>query len=246
MTACDDVDLILAVGAAAGGFQSDEIETVRSHLEGCRRCTEAAAAYTATADLLAVAVEQVPPPEGLRTRIMAEVYATAPAATRAARGAVERPASLRGRLAGLWRAIPAGRGFTMGGALAAAAAVALLVVAVTRGGGAAPVSAPVSGALGGPAVQGSFTYYPGTQTGVLDVHGLAPLPSSGVYEVWLVRSSTSVSAAGYLTEQPDGSWTVAIHGSLAGYSALAATSETERGLARPAGPVVLSGSLPST
>lgn len=245
MTACDDVDLILAVGAVSGGFPSDEIGAVREHLKGCRRCTEAAAAYTATADLLAIAVEQVAPPERLRTRIMSEVYATAPAATRTLRSAA--PATtLRGRLAALWRSVPAGRGFTLGGALASAAAVALLVVAVTRGGGTPAVTTPVSGALGGPAVQGSFTYYPGTQTAVLNVRGLAPLQSTGVYEVWLVRSSTSVTAAGYLTEQPDGSWTVAIHSSIAGYATVAATSESAPGHTRPAGDVVLSGSLPSS
>jgi len=248
VTSCDDVDLILAVGAVSGGFQDDDLKTVRDHVPGCARCRRSAADYTATADLLGVAVEQVPPPAGLRARILAEVYATSPAgAAVVARQAARTPPapSLRGRLAGLWRSVPSGRGFTLGGALAAAAAVALLVVSVTRGGGTAPLSAPVSASIAQPAVQGSFTYYPQTQTGVLSVRGLGPQPAH-VYEIWLLRSATSVTPAGFLTQQPDGSWTAAIHGSISGYTMVAATVEKPGGVSRPTSDPVLTASLPST
>jgi anti-sigma-K factor RskA len=214
---------------------------VRGHLPGCQRCARAAAEYTATADLMAIAVDQVQPTAELRSRIMAEVYASAPARARAPQG---RQPARHGWLRRLWHALPSGRGFTAGGALAAAAAVALLVVAVARGGG-GPVSSPVRGTVGELTVQGSLTYYRQTQTAVLSVHGLTAQPSQ-VYEVWLVRSSNSVTPAGYLTEQPDGSWSVAIHGSLSGYSAVAATVEPSGGSPTPTGRQVLAGTLPSS
>jgi anti-sigma-K factor RskA len=241
VTSCDDVDLILAMGAVSGGLEDGDLDVVRGHLPGCDRCARAAAEYTATADLMAVAVDQVQPSAELRSRIMAEVYASAPARTRTRRS--DQPPR-HGWLWRLWRALPSGRGFTLGGALAAAAAVALLVVAVGRGGG-GPVSSPVKGTVAEPAVQGAFTYYPQTQTAVLSVHGLPAQPSQ-VYEVWLVRSSSAVTAAGYLTQQPDGSWSVAIHGSLSGYSTVAATVEPPGGSQTPTGRQVLAGTLPST
>lgn len=248
---CDDVDLILAVGAVSGGLPPEDAETVRRHVPGCERCSRAAAAYTATADLLGVAVDQVAPSEHLRTRIMTDVYASAAARTPAGarRGATAgggTAGAVRGMWARLWRTVPSGRGLTLGGAAAALAAVALLVVAVTRGGGGAgPVSAPVKATLGEPAVQGSLTYYPQTQTAVLSVRGLAA-QSPRVYEVWLVRPSNAPTAAGYLTEQPDGTWSVAIHGSLSGYATVAATVEPPGGSDAPTTAPVLAGTLPST
>ncbi len=248
MTACDDLDLILALGAAAGGrFEPADAAVVRQHLPGCPRCRRAAAEYTATADLLALAVEAVVPGEGLRTRILSEVYATAPAPARLGKAQRERggggpPGG--GRLAALWRSIPSGRGFTLAGGLAAAAAVALAVWSVGPWHGSAPVTAPVSGALGQTGVRGTLTYYRDTQTAVLSVRGLAPQPGH-VYEVWLVRPSNAVTPAGYLTPQPDGTWSAAIHGSMAGYSAVAATVELPGGSDRPTTQPVLSGTLPT-
>ena len=245
MITCDDIDVILAVGAASGGLSADEDETVRAHTASCARCRRAAAEYTATADMLAIAVEQVPPPERLRGRIMSQVYASTSAAT------AGRPAGARtGLLARLWRAVPAGRGLTLGGAAAALAAVGLLVWAAGpgRGGGTpAPESVAVRSTVIGSPLQGSLTWYPSTQTSVLSVHGLGQQPGR-VYEVWLVRPSNAVTAAGYLTEQPDGSWTAAIRGSIAGYSSVAATSEPDGGspTGTPTTQPVLTGMLPSS
>lgn len=254
MIGCDDVDLILAVGAAGGGaMEVDDARVVREHLPGCTRCTRAAAAYTATADLLVLAVEPVQPGDGLRARIMSQVYASVPAATPALGKAQRERAGAGGRARGLlrrlWRALPSSRGLTVGGAVAAAAAVALLVWSVGPwhggGTGGAPLTASVKGTLVEPGVQGSLTYYPQTETAVLSVRGLTP-QADRVYEVWLVRPSNAVTAAGYLTRQPDGTWSVAMHGSMAGYSAVAATLEPPGGSATPTGQQVLVGSLPTS
>jgi anti-sigma-K factor RskA len=108
-----------------------------------------------------------------------------------------------------------------------------------------PLSASVKGTLVAPEVQGSLTYYPQTQTAVLSVHGLRGETGGRVYEVWLVRPDNAVTPAGYLTEQPDGTWSVAMHGDMHGYSGVAATVEPSGGSRTPTGQQVLSGSLPS-
>lgn len=242
---CDDVDLILAVGAASGGFEPEDLGVVRAHLPGCDSCRRAAAGYAATAELLGLAVEPAEPPERLRTRIMGEVYASVMAGTPAAQAA--RGGGLRERLARAWRAIPAARGLTVAGATVALAAVALLVWAVGPGrSGATAVVSPVHATLGEPAVQGAFTWYPQTQTAVLSVRGLAAPEGDRVYEVWLVRPSNAPTAAGYLTEQPDGSWSAAIRGSISGYSTVAATVEPRGGSRVPTTAPVLLGSVPSS
>ena len=240
---CDDIDLILAVGAVSGGVARDELAQVREHTTTCARCSRAAAEYTAAADLLAVAVEPVEPPASLRNRILGEVYGSAAggSAPRRRRG---------GALLRLWRSIPQGRAFTRGGLAAAAAAVALLVWTVGPGRSGSPtppaaVSTAVRGTVVEPAVQGSLTYYPQTQTSVLSVRGLRRTSGAQVYEVWLVRPDNGVTPAGYLTEQPDGTWSAAMHGAMKGYSGVAATVEPTGGSPTPTGQQVLVGSVPS-
>lgn len=240
---CDDVDLVLAVGAVSGGLEAADAEQVRAHTAACSRCAGAAREYTATGDALVLAVDPVEPGPELRSRIMAEVYGSIPAATRQP----QPPARVGAWLARLWRGLPLGRGFTLGGLVAAAAAVALLVWTVgpgRQGGG--PVSAPVQGTLAEQSVHGSFTWYAQTQTGVLSVGGL-PEPAVQVYEVWLVRpNNAGTLPVGFLTRQPDGTWSAAIHHSLQGYGSVAATLEPPGGRPAPSGQMVLLGALPST
>jgi anti-sigma-K factor RskA len=106
------------------------------------------------------------------------------------------------------------------------------------------VTAAVHGTVADPSVQGTLTYYPQTQTAVLSVQGLHK-PSGQVVEVWLIRPDNRVTAAGYLTQQPDGTWSAAMHGSMRGYSGVAATLEPTDGSPTPTGPQVLSGSVPA-
>lgn len=247
MSLCDDVDLILAVGAVSGGWEPDELRVVREHTFGCVRCAGAAAGYMATAGALALAPEPVEPDPLLRTRIMAEVYGSFSATTHSAPAQPHR--GLRTWLAGLWRGVPLGRGFTVGGAAAALAAVGLLVWSVGPGrqasvGGSAPLSATVRGTIDDASVRGTVTVYRSTSTAVLSVHGL-PAQTDHVYEVWLVRANNSVKPAGFLVQQPDGTWSTAMQGSLAGFSLVAATVEEPGGSDTPTGRMVLVGSLPS-
>jgi anti-sigma-K factor RskA len=244
VSVCDDVDLVLAAGAVSGGVSPEELQQVRTHTATCARCATAAAEYMATADALVLAVEPAEPSRELRTRLMAEVYASLPATTRAP-AAARAPSGMGRWLAGLWRRVPSGRGLTVGGALAAAAAVGLLAwtVGPGRAGGPAPQTAAIRGTLADEAAHGSLTYYPQTRTAVLSVTGLRN-PADGVYEVWLVRPSNAVSPAGFLTRQPDGTWSVALQGGLQGYSAVAATVEPPGGSAAPTGQEVLAGPVP--
>jgi len=242
---CDDIDLVLAVGAVSGGWEAAELERVRVHTATCARCATAAAGYMATADALVLAVDPVEPAAGLRTRIMAEVYGSMPAATHQP----QPPSGMGAWLRRVWHGVPSGRGFTVGGLAAAAAAAGLLVWAAGPGrqsGGAGPVSAAVQGTLAEQSVHGSFTYYPQTQTGVLSVGGLLA-PQDQVYEIWLVRpNNAGTLPVGFLTRQPDGTWSAAMHRSLEGYASVAATLEPPGGSPTPTGQMVLLGSLPST
>lgn len=246
MSLCDDVDLILAVGAVSGGWEPDEARLVREHTSACTRCSGAAAGYLATAGALALAPDPVEPSPMLRTRIMAQVYGSLPATTRTAQ---EQPhQGLRTRLASLWRGVPQGRGLTLGGAAAALAAVGLLVWSVgsgrqATGGSPAPLSASVHGSIDDAAVHGTVTVYRSTSTAVLSVRGLPAQPGH-VYEVWLVRADNTVKPAGFLVEQPDGTWSTAMQGSMQGFSLVAATVERPGGSATPTGQMVLEGSLP--
>jgi anti-sigma-K factor RskA len=250
VSACDDVDLLLA-GGALGGFDPEDAARVRRHLDGCDRCARAAGEYVAAADALAIAVDPVEPSAELRARILRDVYMSEGAVTRTPSAATSSPVrSRRGRWAGLgalWRRVPSGRGFTLAGAAAALAALGIGVWAAGPGHArtsAAPVlSTPVRGTLEDLSVRGSFTWFPQSGTAVLSVRGLGQ-PGSRVYEVWLVRPSNTVTAVGFLTREPDGSWTAAMHATVEGYSAVAATLEPQGGSPRPTGQQVLLGMLP--
>lgn len=238
---CDEADGLLAAYAMGN---LDDVAPLRRHLEGCPRCRAQGAAYVAVADLLAVAPDEVEPPEGLRDRIMASVHSD-----------VARPAprALGSPLRRVWSLVPAGRLLTLVGALAAAAAVALAVwsFAVPHGSG-APVSTTATdcGPASGPATSCTLEYDPATHSAVLTVRGLQPPASapgtpSGVVEVWLIPSSGPPRAAAFLDEAPGGGeWTAALTADLSTYSVVAATLEPPGGSSQPTGRVLLRFNLP--
>jgi hypothetical protein len=142
-----------------------------------------------------------------------------------------------------------GRGFT---ALAAVAVVALVAVGSWSLANRPPASSTVAiaGTTAAPHAHGQLVYTPADAQGILTVTGL-PAPAAvasgrSVYEVWLVRPTGSAVAAAFLDRQPDGSWTAVMHGSMSGFSMVAATVEAAGGSAAPSGAAVIQGSLNST
>ncbi|HET9050243.1 MAG TPA: anti-sigma factor [Candidatus Dormibacteraeota bacterium] len=241
---CQEADVLLACWSVSG-VEANEHRALRRHLAGCPDCRASAAAYRRAADLLPLAVDDVEPPPGLRSRVLAAVHAEAGA---------PRPANTAGRAreswwSGLWRRVPSGRAVTAVAGLAATAAVAVAVVAfVTR-----PAPAPAAPeavvvracGLAPPAPCGTLRYDPAAQQAVVTVTGLPAVPVVGgaprsSYELWTVRADGSVSAAGFLTQVPGGStYTAAMTGDMTGVVAVATTQEAYGGGPAPKGPEVL-------
>jgi hypothetical protein len=214
---------------------------------GCPRCQATAAGYLRTADLLPLALEPVAPPAALRSRLLARVHAEV--AGEPAREPRRLPLGER-----LWRAIPAGRGLTVTGAVAAMAAVVLAVwsfgiphpqqgtptVLVSRACGLTPM----------PSACGVLSYTPANHQTVLTVQGLPALPvvnnqAVGAYAVWLVPRSGGPVLAAYLAATPDGhSWAAVLEGDVTAYEAVATTHEPRTGGTVPTGPELLRISRP--
>ena len=71
---------------------------------------------------------------------------------------------------------------------------------------------------------------------VLTVRGLAPLPASQVYEVWLIPAHGMPTGVAFLSPNPaNNGWTAVVNGSLAGYDTIAATNEPVGGSPAPTG-----------
>ena len=149
----------------------------------------------------------------------------------------------------LWHAVPASRGLTLGAAAAAVAVIALASWGIAGRQPAAPatVAVALTGTIAAPHAHAELTYDPSTHEAVLTASGLpspgAVVSGRSVYEVWLIRPNGSAVAAAFLAHEPDGSWSAAMAGDMAAYSAVAATPEPAGGSPSPTGARVLQGAI---
>lgn len=235
---------VLAAALSVGSIDADDQPALQQHLSGCAECRRVAGEYMEAAARLPLALEPVHPSPELRGRLMRAVYAEAGGrATRA------QPASWWQRL---WDAIPASRGLTAMAAAAAVAVIALSSWAVLNRQNAAPASVAVAltATQAAPHAHAQLNYQRGGSEAVLTASGL-PSPGTvaaggSVYEVWLIRSNGSAVGVAYLSQNPDGSWSAAVHGDLSAYSAVAATAEPAGGSSSPTGAKVLQGPISSS
>jgi anti-sigma-K factor RskA len=228
---CEEANDLLALDAVGALEESDRTEIER-HLATCASCRQLAAQYADVASLMPGALEPVPPPARLRRTLMAQVYREA-ATTHA-------PWWRR-----LFSAIPANRAITVVAVAAVAATIVFAVWGMT-GRSASPrlVSYMVSGGTSQESVTGTFEVDASAKQSVLTVHGLAPLPRTEVYEVWLIPASGPPKGVAFLTPAPSGgAWTAVVDGSLDGYDSIAATNEPSGGSPTPTGSQVLIGQL---
>jgi anti-sigma-K factor RskA len=232
---CDEAQDLLALNAV-GALEPAERAQMEHHTATCPTCAPLAAQYVDVASLMSAALEPVPPPARLRRNLMAQVYAEASAAA---------PNPWWRRLVA---AIPASRGITVLGVAAVAAAVILGFWGVAGGRSAStPITYVVSGSTSQPLVTGSVTLDSARTEAVLTVHGLAPLPASQVYEVWLIPAHGTPTGVAFLTSDPAGNaWTAVVNGSLDRFETIAATNEPVGGSPGPTGSQVLSGHLGSS
>jgi len=228
----EEVNDLLALDAIGALEPSDKGEMER-HVSTCESCRQLAAQYADVASLLPAALEQVPPPARLRRNLMAQVYGEATSAA---------PAPWWRRLV---TAIPANRAITVVAAAAMAAVVAVVIWGVAgRGSTPAPVSYVVSGGTSQQSVTGTLDVDATRTQSILTVHGLAALPRTEVYEVWLIPKHGAPKGVAFLTPDPSGGvYTAVVNGSLAGYTTIAATNEPSGGSPGPTGAQVLIGQL---
>ena len=232
---CEEATDLLALDAVGGLEPSDRTEVER-HLITCAACRQLAAQYADVASLLPAALEQVQPPARLRRNLMAQVYTEATTKT------------TQPWWQHLLNAIPANRAIT---AIGAVAVVAALVFGIWGMPGRRQVSPPISYAVSGgtsqQSVTGTLDVSTTSKQSVLTVQGLAPLPSTEVYEVWLIPAHGAPRGVAFLTPSPSGgSWTAVVDVSLAGYGSIAATNEPTGGSPGPTGAQVLIGQLTSS
>jgi anti-sigma-K factor RskA len=225
---CEEATDLLALDAV-GALEASDRDLIERHLVSCAACKHAAAGYADLASLLPAALEVVPPPARLRRRLMAQVYAESTAS-----------ATLP-----WWRrlvaAIPASRTFTAVGAVAVVAAIVLGIYAVA---GRSTSPAPVAYTVSGTTATGTLAVDTARAVAVLTVKGLAALPSSEAYEVWLIPPQGSPKGVAFLSPGIGGGpWTAVVPGSLAGYKSIAATVEPAGGSSTPSNTEVLSGQL---
>lgn len=229
---CEEATDLLALDAVGVLEPSDRTEMER-HVSSCAACRQRAAQYADVASLLPAALEQVQPPARLRRNLMAQVYAEATSKT-------TQPWWQR-----LVALIPANRAITAVGAFAVVAALVFGIWGTPGRRSPSPtVSYTVSGGTSQESVTGTLDVDTSADQSVLTVHGLAPLPSTQVYEVWLIPAHGAPSGVAFLTPSPAGDgWTAVVDGSLAGYDSITATNEPTGGSPAPTGSQVLIGQL---
>lgn len=243
MISCEEADL-LAAALSVGSIDLADQEPLQEHLSDCADCRRVAGTYLAAAARMPLALEPLQPSPELRGRLMRAVYAEAAQAGRSVAAPRQAPWWRR-----LWAGLPVGRGFT---ALAAVAVVALVGVGSWSLANQPPASSTVAiaGTTAAPHAHGQLVYTPADAQGVLSVTGLpapaAVAPGGSVYEVWLLRPTGSAVAAAFLARQPDGTWIAVMHGSMSGFSTVAATVEPAGGSTAPSGAAVIQGSLSNT
>jgi anti-sigma-K factor RskA len=249
-------DLIAELGEAyaLGTLEPEEARRLEEHVEKCPTCRAQLAADLAVAAALAVAPEQVQPPERLKAGLMA-----------AARG--QDPAALRPPW---WRRlVPSPIRFALGAAsFASLAFVVTLAWALSLQSQVARPPAPVSvasvpiqdlsgdgyvaradmkrlaGAEAAPDARGWLYVDPAADSALLVAYRLPPLAPDRAYQLWLVKDGQRVSG-GVFSVDPEGYGWLKVRApqALAAYTRAGITVEPLGGSPGPTGARVLGGDL---
>lgn len=247
-------DLIAPV--ALGAATRDEVIQVEAHARGCAHCREELDALRATADVLALAPEEVEPSPDLRGRVMAQVRAEAAGRTdgRETGGAVpgappapdEAPARTDGRRPGRLRALL--RPWPATALAFAAIAAALLVwnvaLQVQPGEPDRVTAIAVAGTDAAPGVRGRVLYVGDEDALVVRLEGLGPLPPGEAYHLWTIDGGVPASA-GVFRPDASGRAVVAASGA-AGAEAIGLTAQPEANTTAPEGPLLMAASIETT
>jgi anti-sigma-K factor RskA len=203
-----------------GALEPGEAEAFRRHLSDCAVCRDEIATLRSVADALPLAVPQLPPPRGLKRRVMHGVRAEARASPRAVAGrTIFRPLAVRPALAGAVAAI-------------ALAGVTTGVLELASGG---PSSARViQASVSGRASSASAVLRVSSGRVELRVARMPPPAAGRIYEVWLKRPGSPPQPTSALFDVTStGAAAVDVPGDLHGVSQVLVTSEPLGGSAVP-------------
>ena len=216
-----------------GALADDERAGFERHLEACVECRREIERLRPAADALPRAVTPVPPPPGLKPRLMEIVEREA-----AERGrAPARAGGLRARVRGLVPELP-----RMRPTVAWASAAFLVAVGVAFGVGAGALLSDGDGggrtlaaavdAAAAPRASASLTVHEGDDGGTLRVSGMPPLPRGSVYQVWVQRRG-EVSSQSAFAVGGDGHGAAAVTDDLGDVDAVMVTRERAPGAPAP-------------
>jgi anti-sigma-K factor RskA len=219
----------LTAAYALDALDAEERKAYEAHLEGCARCREELAAFSQSAEALAVAASGPQPPTDLRNRILA--------AARAEHDTVVSIASRRRA----WTPVLAG--------VAAAAAVLALALGIysisisreldRQRSATAVLADPGAKSVSLQAGAGRLVVAP-DGAAVLVLGDLPPAPSGKTYEVWIVQGPSALPAG--LFRGREGADLVRVDGAVESGDVIAVTLERAGGVDAPTSPPVVASS----
>jgi len=232
---CRDVDDLLS-GYAANALDEQERCAVSEHLAECRRHDAELTAMRSDLERVALSMQPVEPPAGLRDSLL-----------RAFDEAVATPQAAPEQLPTRRRDASAKRGIFSGPAFAYAVAAAMLALAIglgawglSRGDGDAGGRIVIAQSSTGDASM-KLTYLPEQQVAVMEVD-LPSLPAGRVYQAWRIDGGAPVSLG--VMETTSGR--IAMEVDLSGATAVALSVEPTGGSAAPTTNPILIADLESS
>ncbi|HEX2468531.1 MAG TPA: anti-sigma factor [Solirubrobacterales bacterium] len=223
---------------AVGALPPDEAAELERHLDDCESCRARLRWLQPAVDMLPASVEQLPPPEGLRERLMTTVREEADAPEQA--GATSAGAERKRRFGG-WT------GFILRPATAVAAVV-LIVAGVAAGyalrGDDGDATTTVAARAASPEFENAVSaeLEHGDDSGTLYVRELPPIDRDEVYEVWVQRDGALEPASTFVLSM-DGTAQAKVPGPLDDAEAVLVTREPRPGSEQPTNPPVLEAPL---
>lgn len=253
-------DLVAAY--VVGSVTPLERELVDSHLTTCAACRRLEAELREVETLLPSLASELDPPPALKARLMDAVRAEPRSALpdamlpdpSARRAVPSYPAHQEPRpLDRTHRGVSPASRRVSGRVAALALAAALVVLAAGVGawrvwGGRQPVpttEVAIAGTPMQPAIRGSLRYFAASNRLDLDVHGLKPIPSGRVYELWLIRGHYRVvKDVGAFRPSSDGTASLTTtSANVSNYTLTCLTVEQAPGARRPTTPLVAFGNI---
>jgi len=220
---------------ALGALDGHERSAFETHLTTCNRCQIELRWLEPAIDALPASVDQLPPPRGLRKRILDAASEDAPDLGRARAQRAERRS--------WWRA------GAVRPALAAAATVAAVAVGLAGGyalrgedggGDLATQTIPVEAAT--PAIQANASVVQHGDSWTLDVRDLPELRRGDVYQVWIAHGKTIRPSVLFVPSQGDRA-KVALPRTMASASQLMVTREPSGGSQEPTSAPLLAANV---